>query len=88
MTVLDAVSLLPVARKSESRLAHDRRGQLEGEPPRYFDGDHRKTLGFLVEFKRFMLMNRGMLIATDPLRKAAYFLSRIRGLDMEGWKLR
>jgi hypothetical protein len=34
------------------------------------------------------MIHAGTLIAADPLQKATYFLSRIRGPDTEGWKLR
>jgi len=67
----------------------DSSGRLKGDLPKVFDGNRRETVKFLTEFKRFMTMNeaRGAPIAKDPINKAAYFLSRIRGRNVEGWNM-
>src|ERR1700747_3673094 len=62
--------------------------RLEGDPPAFFKGDRSKTVEFLAEFKRFMMMNRRAAIAHNLISKSTYFLSRIRGTPAVGWKLR
>jgi len=61
---------------------------LEGQAPQIYDSDQSKTMDFLTEFKRFMLMNSGATIAGDPIRRSAYFLSLLRGPHIDGWKMR
>jgi len=65
-----------------------RRVRLEGQAPQIYDGDWFKTMDFLTEFKRFMLMNSGATIAGDPIHRSAYFLSLLRGPHVDGWKMR
>ena len=59
--------------------------RLEGNPPDRFDGSRERTLRFLTQFRRFMLMNNDVTIARDPIKKCAYFLSLIEGPRVEGW---
>jgi hypothetical protein len=73
---------------SESSHSDDRNVRLEGIPPNKFEGDRAKTLPFLTQFKRFMLMNRCATIAQDPYMKAAFFLSLMDGPKVEGWTQR
>ena len=56
-------------------------GRLEGPPPRTVtsDGDRSCTLTFLIQFKRFMLMNNDAKIARSPLKRSTYFLLLIGG---------
>jgi len=65
-----------------------RGAHLEGQAPQIYDGDHAKTMDFLTEFKRFMLMNSGATITGDPIRRSVYFLSLLRGPHVNGWKMR
>src|ERR1700748_2232600 len=60
---------------SEEDKKKDQGGRLEGDPPAFFEGDRSKTIAFLAEFKRFMMMNRKATIARDPISKSTYFLS-------------
>jgi hypothetical protein len=69
----------------ESSHLDDRNVCLEGIPPNKFEGDRAKTLPFLTQFKRFMLMNHHTTIAQDPYMKAAFFLSLMDGPKVEGW---
>ena len=62
--------------------------RLEGIPPDRFEGDRSKTVGFLIQFKRFMLMNQQASIARDPICKASYFLSLMGGPKVDTWILR
>ena len=59
--------------------------RLEGTPPDRFDGNRERTLRFLTQFKRFMLMNDGATISRNPIKRCAYFLSLIEGSKVEGW---
>jgi len=59
--------------------------RLEGDPPKYFEGDRNKTMDFLVAFKRFMIINQDSAIAKDPYKKCAYFMGCIRGQKTRGW---
>jgi len=59
--------------------------RLEGNPPKAFDGDRARTIRFLTQFKRFMLMNRKADIAKDPITKCCYFLALFEGSKVEGW---
>ena len=59
--------------------------RLEGTPPNQFNGNHKHTLHFLTQFKRFMLMNDGATILRNPIKRCAYFLSLIEGSKVEGW---
>src|SRR5712672_1153164 len=61
---------------------------LEGQAPQIYNGDRSKTMDFLTEFKRFMLMNSGATIARDPICRSVYFLSLLRGPHVDGWKMR
>ena len=45
-------------------------------------------MGFLTQFKRFMLMNQQASIAQDPICKASYFLSLMGGPKVDAWILR
>jgi len=64
-----------------------RGARLKGQAPQIYDGDRSKTMDFLMEFKRFMLMNSGAMIAGDPIHRSAYFLSLLRGPHVDGWKM-
>ena len=59
--------------------------RLEGMPPDRFDGNRERTLCFLTQFKRFMLMNDGAMISCNLIKRCAYFLSLIEGSKVEGW---
>ncbi len=59
--------------------------RLEGNPPKAFDGDRARTIWFLTQFKRFMLMNWKADIAKDPITKCCYFLALFEGSKVEGW---
>jgi Retrotransposon gag protein len=59
--------------------------RLEGILPDRYEGDRSKTMSFLTQFKRFMLMNHNTVITCDPCAKAAFFLSLIGGPKVEGW---
>lgn len=58
---------------------------LEETPPDQFDGNHKRTLRFLTQFKRFMLMNDGAMISCNPIKRCTYFLSLIEGSKVKGW---
>ena len=58
---------------------------LEGTPPDRFDGNCERTLHFLTQFKRFMLINDGAMILHNLIKWCAYFLSLIEGSKVEGW---
>src|SRR5712691_9833791 len=59
--------------------------RLEGNPPDHFDDSRDRTMRFLTQFCRFMLMNNDATIAHDPIKKCGYFLSLIEGPKVEGW---
>lgn len=59
--------------------------RLEGTPPDCFNGNYERTLQFLTQFKRFMLMNDDATILRNPIKRCAYFLSLIEGSKVEGW---
>ena len=46
-------------------------GRLECPPPRTSDDDRSCTLTFLIQLKRFMLMNNDANIARSPLKHSA-----------------
>jgi hypothetical protein len=69
----------------ESLHPDDKNIHLEGIPPNKFEGDRAKTIPFLTQFKRFMLMNHCAMIAQDPYMKSAFFLSLMDGPKVEGW---
>src|SRR5229473_7247760 len=60
-------------------------GQLEGNPPDKFDGERNNTNDFLMRFHQFMSLNCDVAIARDPIKKATYFLSFMKGNKMKGW---
>ena len=59
--------------------------RLEGNPPDRFDGDRERTMRFLTQFRRFMLMNNDATIARDPIKKCSYFLSLMGGSKVDSW---
>jgi hypothetical protein len=69
----------------ESSHPSDSNVHLEGIPPNKFKGDRAKTVPFLTQFKRFMLMNQHAAIVQDPYMKSAFFLSLIDGPKVKGW---
>jgi hypothetical protein len=73
---------------SEASHPSDNNVHLEGIPPNKFKGDRAKTVPFLTQFKRFMLMNWHAAIMQDPYMKSAFFLSLIEGPKVEGWMQR
>ena len=60
-------------------------GRLEGNPPEKFDGKRNDTNDFLMRFCQFMSLNRDTAIARDPIKKATYFLSFMKGNKTKGW---
>ena len=58
---------------------------LEGNPPDRFNGNHSCTCHFLTQFCQFMLMNDGATIAQNDIKKCTYFLSLLKGPQVEGW---
>jgi hypothetical protein len=70
---------------SEASHPSDNNMHLEGIPPNKFKGDRAKTVPFLTQFKRFMLMNQHAVIVKDLYMKSAFFLSLMEGLKVEGW---
>src|SRR6267154_564820 len=61
--------------------------RLEGNPSDVFAGDRSKTVSFLAEFKRFCRLNHKADLIRDPFKKSSYFLSLVKGPDVEGWVL-
>ena len=59
--------------------------RFEGIPPHRFSGSRSRTRRFLTQFNQFMDMNDGAAITMNPLRRCAYFLSPIKGPDVESW---
>ena len=59
--------------------------RLKGNPPDRFDGDRERTMCFLTQFRRFMLMNNDATIARDPIKKCSYFLSLMGGSKVNSW---
>jgi hypothetical protein len=70
---------------SEASHPSDNNVCLEGIPPNKFKGDRAKTIPFLTQFKRFMLMNQCAVITQDPYMKSAFFLSLMKGPKVKGW---
>jgi hypothetical protein len=62
-----------------------RGGPLQGIPPEKFDGERNDTEDFLMRFKHHMALNRDSAIAVDPIKKAMYFLSFMKGSKTRGW---
>ena len=60
-------------------------GRLEGNPPEKFDSERNDTNDFLMRFQQFMSLNRDASIARDPIKKATYFLSFMKGNKTKGW---
>jgi hypothetical protein len=60
-------------------------GDLEGNPPRIFDGDRSKTEWFITQFRLFCMINDGNPIITNPKRRVALALTYIRGPKVEAW---
>ena len=60
-------------------------GRLKGNPPKKFNGERNDTNNFLMRFHQFMSLNRDTSIARDPIKKATYFLSFMKGNKMKGW---
>ncbi len=60
-------------------------GWLEGNPPKKFNGERNNMNDFLMRFCQFMLLNRDVSIAQDPIKKATYFLSFMKGNKTKGW---
>jgi len=58
---------------------------LEGNPPDRFNGDRARTHQFLTQFRQFMLMNDGAMIAQNDIKKCTYFLSLLEGPQVDGW---
>jgi hypothetical protein len=61
--------------------------RLKGNAPTPFDGDRSKTEYFLAEFRRYMRLNNNSTMARDPMKKATYFLSLVKGENVHGWVL-
>jgi hypothetical protein len=59
--------------------------RLEGIPPEKFTGERGQTIPFLTKFKRYMLMNNDAVIAQNPYKRSAFFLSLIGEMKMDGW---
>ncbi len=60
-------------------------GWLEGNPPDKFDRERNNTNDFLMRFHQFMSLNRDAAITRDPIKKATYFLSFMKGNKTKGW---
>jgi len=58
---------------------------LKGNPPDHFNSDRSCTRHFLTQFRQFMLMNDGATIAQNDIKKCTYFLSLLKGPQVEGW---
>ena len=69
----------------EPERTNDKGRRLEGIHPDKFKGDRSKTRRFLNQFNRFMLMNRKVDIAKDPISKCIYFMSLLDGEKVNGW---
>jgi hypothetical protein len=59
--------------------------RLKRIPPERFDGNRSHSIIFLTKFKRYILMNKDAAIAQDLYKRAAFFLSLIGGIRMDGW---
>jgi hypothetical protein len=70
---------------SEHPYSSNNNMHLEDTPLNKFKGDKAKTVPFLTQLKRFMLMNHCMVITQDPYMKLAFFLSLMEGPKVEGW---
>src|SRR5258708_3913278 len=60
-------------------------GRLEGNPPEKFNGERNDMNNFLMRFHQFMSLNRDASIARDPIKKATYFFSFMKGNKTKGW---
>jgi hypothetical protein len=58
---------------------------LKGVLPESYEGDWAETQNFLIQFKRYILMNWGTEIAKDPFKWCSLFLSLIKGPKVKGW---
>jgi Retrotransposon gag protein len=59
--------------------------RLEGVLPESYEGDWAETQNFLMQFKRYILMNWGVEIAKDPFKRCGLFLSLMKGPKVKGW---
>src|SRR5258708_9515713 len=59
--------------------------QVEGKTPNKCDGERNNTNDFLMRFHQFMSLNRDAAVARDPIKKATYFLSFMKGNKTKGW---
>jgi hypothetical protein len=50
-----------------------------------YEGDQAETQNFLMQFKRYILMNQGAEIAKDPFKRCGLFLSLMKGPKVKGW---
>lgn len=87
MGSLERTSVTETNHNKTAMIATDegRHRRLEGTSPDHFDGNCERTLHFLIQFKRFMLMNDGTTISCDPIKRCIHFLSLIEGPQVEGW---
>src|SRR5260370_4938829 len=60
-------------------------GRLKGNPHKKFNGKRNDMNDFLMQFRQFMSLNRDASIARDPIKKATYYLSFMKGNKMKGW---
>jgi hypothetical protein len=53
--------------------------------PESYEGDWSEMQNFLMQFRRYILMNRGTEIAKDPFKRCGLFLSLMKGPKVKGW---
>jgi Retrotransposon gag protein len=59
--------------------------RLKGVLPESYEGDQHETQNFLMQFRRYILMNWGTEITKDPFKRCGLFLSLMKGPKVKGW---
>jgi hypothetical protein len=63
----------------------DKHIRLEGVLPESYEGDWHEMQNFLMQFRRYILMNWGAEITKDPFKRCGLFLSLMKGPKVKGW---
>ncbi len=60
-------------------------GKLVGEPPTIYDGDQKKTTLFINEWELYWAVNNDNTLMINPYQQAMFFLTYIKGAQVNEW---
>ncbi len=60
-------------------------GKLVGEPPTIYDRDRKKTTLFINEWELYWAVNNDNALMINPYRRAMFFLTYIKGSQVNEW---